>query len=798
MGDTTDLYEQASIKTADNLMSIAQSESLRELSTMSLPEIEAVVGLVSQVIPAGNVPGVILNGLSRLPGRKPPFKTFKRDINLLFQGIEQSLDKAVYAAVFAGPAAVIWGYQNLLKLAGKDPIDSFPEGLWQFYVDYAMREDTARHTNETHGFDTLLQHHNIELSQVDRLTAWTMTAIYCLHDYNHLLQNEWRERVYTKLLQKITQTQPNAANYVNIYRQWEKERPYIRSQEAALLDFTTYRQQQFDQFFEQAVQTLPPKLQRELSQQADVAKQDKLPAYQHQMSILSYLEPNEYGENRVSINILEAKVGLVYNDHYYLIPACQPGTDQPAEVQTVRSQITTILESTTEKNPVRLAPLAEIRRAAWPTIREVLPETLVGELDRLRYAPIIINAGSFSSELPLAALRQAERGIGDHALTIISADKSVVFDQSHIYFDGAWGAALAEILTGEAVSWALYLKDLSPAKATETVPPKLNLPPFDIRQQAPTIIAEAFAETELVNLKAILKLRKRFKQRSDLLNLTVNDLLILYRAIHAATYQPKAELMQELEQLILTATTQPAAQSAIDAIKNSKRVNPAMVIPVDASPSDPQSRLYPMTFTVPLVDLDLLSLHAQTLSALKVCTTTQTSEDYEKFQELQRNYLASVAGFGAVSTKAKEIAIAGESASVGTMKMLAHIPKPLQKMLDMIPSQFELLNDLIKGREVFSNVGAVVPTSTLTRFITAKDDNDKKTLAWGVLTDANGVMRVTLRDFRPHVALLKNVGYHKLANQIAQDYLEAYAHGLNNYVADLQQITETSQAMTEN
>src|SRR5262245_61532 len=180
-------YKEASIKTAGNLKTIAQSELLRDLSRLSLPEIEAATNLISQVVPAGNVPGVILSGLARLAGHRPPIKTIKRDIDLLFQSVEQVLDKAVYAAFFAGPAAVIWGYQNLLKLAGKDPEASFPEGTWQFYVGYALREDTARHANETHGFDTLLRQHRIRLNPVDRITAWAMAVMHCLHQFDDLL-----------------------------------------------------------------------------------------------------------------------------------------------------------------------------------------------------------------------------------------------------------------------------------------------------------------------------------------------------------------------------------------------------------------------------------------------------------------------------------------------------------------------------------------------------------------------------------------------------------------------------------
>ena len=120
------------------------------------------------------------------------------------------------------------------------------------------------------------------------------------------------------------------------------------------------------------------------------------------------------------------------------------------------------------------------------------------------------------------------------------------------------------------------------------------------------------------------------------------------------------------------------------------------------------------------------------------------------------------------------------------------MPAPLQRLLDNIPGQFDVLNDIIKGREVFSNVGAVAKTSTLTRFITAKDDNDKKTLAWGVITDAQSVMHVTLRDFRPHVPLLESVGQRDLAQRLAQDYLTAYVRGLNQYVQDLRHLTVSS------
>ncbi|MEZ4645553.1 MAG: hypothetical protein R3E31_22945 [Chloroflexota bacterium] len=57
-----------------------------------------------------------------------------------------------------------------------------------------------------------------------------------------------------------------------------------------------------------------------------------------------------------------------------------------------------------------------------------------------------------------------------------------------------------------------------------------------------------------------------------------------------------------------------------------------------------------------------------------------------------------------------------------------------------------------------------------------------------MMTDAAGVMMLTLRDFRPHVAQLEAVGEMDTAVLIAQDYLDSYAYGLNRFVRDLDRI----------
>ena len=794
------LYKEASVKTADNLKTIAQSQLIRDLSRLSLPDIEAVTNLVSQVIPAGNIPGAILSGLARLPGHRPPAKTIRRDVDLLFRGVEQVLDKAVYAAFFAGPAAIIWGYQNLLKLAGKDPSDSFPEGTWQFYVDYALREDTARHANETHGFDSMLTQYHIHLSDVDRVTAWVMAAIHCLHQFDDLLANEWRERVHTTLLREVTAGMPEAARYAKLYRDWEIQRPYGRGQDSGPDEtYPVYRRARFNRFLEDALRELPSDVRQKWEVKVRAAELADLPAYQRQMSILAYLDPGSYGEARISVPIQQVHVGVIYHGRYHLIPINALSAKQPIDVTAVRAQVARLMALPSDGQPAELARMARVKRTTLAGLRSKFSKTLNEEINALRSTPILLNFDPHSRAMPLSELRQVERGIGDHALTIFDTRETFVFDQSHIFFDGAWGAALAEILTNEALSWAVYLNSLPPAQpaAQQTyVAPAFRFQSAELNlvSHAPHVTAEVGAESDEVNLKSILNLRKFFKLRSDLLQLTVNDLLVLYRAIHAVTYKPDSILVTVFKKLLDDSTTKSAAQAALDEIENGRRVNPAILIPIDASQHSPRERLYPMSFEVPLNDLDFLQLHTQTLHALEAYEkgSGDRTAVYSEFDRLQRNYLAAVAGFGTVLSRAKEVAILGESTSVGSIKLLAYMPAPLQRLLDNIPGRFDVLNDIIKGREVFSNVGAVAKTSTLTRFITAKDDNDKKTLAWGVITDAQGVMCVTLRDFRPHVALLEAAGQRDLAQRLAQDYLAAYVRGLNQYILDVRRMTISS------
>ena len=791
------IFQKATTKTAKNLRSVAESEPLRKLSHLSLPEIEAAVDLVSQIVPAGNVPGMILSGLARLPAQRIPPQTIQQHINALYSGVEQILDQVTFSTVFAGPAAVIWGYQNLLKLAGKDPDSAFPDGVWQFYVDYALREDTARHANETHGFDTLLAQHGIQLNRIDRLTAWVMAAISSIHQYDALLEVEWRERTSIAILSELTASLPDAHQYTGIYREWELQRPYRRGAEAASHDYPDYRRIRFKRFIDDILRDLPTNLINEWQRRLQAAEKD-LPEYQRQMSIYAYLEPDPYSEVHIPYSYEKAQIGLILQGQYYLLPIYVPGTDQPLNAEEVRSQIAALWEESGSGSP-SLMEMATIQRASQSKLRDKLSPNLQGALEKLRYAPILINADRRPNHWPLTQIRQTERGVGDHALTIFETDRSVVFDQSHIFFDGILGSALAEIMTNEALSWASYLNTLPDsqlAKKKLYTPLSFKFTAKDRKliQKVPRVTPESGAETDQINLKACLQVRKSFRQRSEMLHLTVNDLLVLYRAIHAANYKPSQELLDQMHLLASKRATRSLAADIVEILKKSRRQNPAVLIPMDASRHSPRERIYPLSVEIPLRELDLLNLHHLSVVTLENYKKAQgdRTDEFIVFDRAQKKYLGALAGLGMILKKLKEIALQGESASVGAIKLLAHLPAALQHMLDQVPVRFELLNNILKGREVFSNVGAVVPNSTLKRFVTAKDDNEQKMLVWGVITDADGIMRISLRDFRPHVAALYAIKRQDLAQAITQDYLDAYAQGFNTFIQDLQNITALS------
>jgi len=774
-------YQTATLATTNNLLQVANRPDISRLSRLTLPEIQTSVDTVAAVAPAGNVPGLILHNLARLEGKPPGADTVHRDLQALWGGVERSLTRAALVTMFAGPAALILAYQKLLQLAGISPDSAFPNGVWQFYVEYALREDSARHANKTTGFSLALRKHQIALSDVDTATAWVMAAVDCLHQYPRMLENEYREKIGLAILAQLCGQSPSA-----LLREWAQKRPYRRGADGGNQDYPAYRRMKFDAFVADKVD-----FERWAALLAE--HNSDLVAYQEQISILATLQPEQYREKRCPLHIKDAKIAVVHDGRYYLLPACEPETDgRPLQCKTARSMMATVFAQPGGDSH-SLIPLCAVQRRSlsqWLGANQDMSLAL-GELAK---APILVNTDTMRSDasVPLAFFRkQMERGIGSHPLTIAITEGAVVFDQSHIFFDGAWGAALAEILTGAALSWATYLHTLPNNHSAVRIAQAVPIPSYNC-SDLPCIQAETAAESNGINLRAILALRRLLSRRNDLISLTVNDLLVLVRAIHAAVYKPSDTIVAALREIKNNGSPRQveAAKQALDEISN--RTNPGIVIPVDAA-LKPRDRLYPLTLTVPLDELRIASLHELAKLARAQYNDAPHGERgtfYQEFSAHQREYLGVLAQYGQIMSQAKEMANAGAGISMESAKLLGHLHPSLQKILDGMSTHVERVNNLIKGSDVFSNVGAVAPGSSLAGFITAKDDNRRKRLAWGVLTDAQGTMRVSLRDFR--FPALIECGLGDIARQITEDYLASYVTLLNAFIGDLLQITQQS------
>jgi hypothetical protein len=56
---------------------------------------------------------------------------------------------------------------------------------------------------------------------------------------------------------------------------------------------------------------------------------------------------------------------------------------------------------------------------------------------------------------------------------------------------------------------------------------------------------------------------------------------------------------------------------------------------------------------------------------------------------------------------------------------------------------------------------------------------------WGIITDDKETMHLSLRDFRPYIEALHQLGRRDLAEMVVQDYLAAFTIGFNQFVGFL-------------
>jgi hypothetical protein len=689
--------------------------TIRHLTLLTLPEIQGVKGEVAQVLPAGNLPAFVLSGLLKLKGRRVSPDQVNQDIAALMRGVSL-IPQGLYGAVIAGPAAVLYAYQKLLQLAGKDPADAFPEGTWQFYLQFGLREDTARHTNETVGFHQALPP---QPDPIAMAAAWVCAAFQLLYEYDELLATHWTEGVMLRLLMEEMSevTGSERSSFVTLVQDWNHLCPYHRPSGGS--GYISFRRAVFRRFLQEHLNDLPPTAQDRFQECYAARVVEELPPYQQQMTLFAALKPESYQERKEPIPLWNAAIAFICQGHTYLLPACQQdeignplcypafpedasplpliqlpdgeladaatqqslvidrggrvwyqqigrlmGRLRPPTPEAVCGWLEALFSSSSYGVPPTLdLMLVENPRSLQRQLRSQLSHAAQAELAALRRAPIILNWDRRPRELPLAYLRHGRRGIGDHALTLFLTDQSMVFDQSHIFFDGVWGLAVAEIMTDSAIHWyqRLTCEGFLAEKSPRPSPLSLNsTPQMEALAKPKYHLNEATAESVGIETRHLFRLRKWLLQRG--VRLTINDLLLLYRFFHSAWYQPSRTLVQALEALHSRATSteaQAACQSIEATLTRFHEMNPALLIPMDARNVSPRERVFPTTFRNPLTEIREKFVIAQDrYRAYRACPDL---DHWLAFDRARRELLTYLKAFGGLMDTLKAVTMRGES-----------------------------------------------------------------------------------------------------------------------------------------
>jgi hypothetical protein len=845
--------------------------SLVSLTGLNLPEVQAIKQEIAEIFPASNLPLFLLQGLLQLKDRTLPQERVDADLQVLFRGTRQI---GLYSTFLAAPAMLLHGYQQLLTLAGKSVDSAFPNGPWQFYTEFGLREDTARHAVETVGF----QQSFARTSDLNAATCWIYAAILILFAYDDLLANEWHERVMLraldqaleqhviqqagrKLPRKTEERTQFIAERVAALRQeyhlqglasgWAARRPYSAPSGTLPQAYPAYRREQFQAYLDHALRQVPADLCTAMDQiYAERCRHD-LPAYQEQMTIVMRLRPEVYQEHHDAFALDTARVALVSGGHYFLIDLCDRDPDghlllfprdgaaqsagiplpleraddgslhdrygrtvtidragqvhagddrlgrlRPPPLTTIKSRVDAILRAARPQKATRTTATEQPDRLLTAALREgqndlraQLDAETQESLNELGHAPIILNWDQHTNTQPLRDIRNTRRGCGDHALTLVRTNRSMVFDMSHVFFDGMWGMALAEMITGFATALHPAVESSRAERISAGVPLTLTTTPEFLEAARSAVAAspiEVSAETTIAArvMQDMGKLRRRLAAIK--LELTVNDLLLLTRSVHAAGYTPGATARKTLDAVGRLENGWDLRERIEQYWEEERTINPALLIPMDAGAVDPRLRLFPATFRNPLPGL----LPRLTLCDDIVQTLRRRANDpgLQEFTEERRALYSELKAYGMLLQTLRQVTMRGESFATAALRLLSHLPGPMQHIMDLVPQKIDILNEIIKGREVFSNVGQVAGDSSLTRFASSRDDGETKLLVWGFMTDAAGQLCITLRDFRPHVADLVHLEQREPAQALTQDYLDAYAASVELLVRRIQRI----------
>jgi hypothetical protein len=745
---------------------------------------------VAKIIPAGMILDFVFSGIVSAKDRTLIGDERGRShLKALFKGVSLMRDNLLYRMVFAGPATVLAGYNLLLQLAGAKPDEFLPEGTWQFYVEFGLREDPARHQNETVGFQRYISQQSATFNEAQQLAAWLLALSWVLRAYEGLIGQLWEENTRLRILEETT-------GLTGLLRQWEVKRPY----KAGLFHLLQVRKAEFDVFCRTQLDAVSEAQQQQFEAQWDnpTAQEERRrlqKAYISQMTIHRWLEAGDYNDERKRIELPDLRLAVVYRNNYYIVPLLD------VEAANVGESALQLANSLLLRQDPPLADadmtLIAIPRAAQAKVRVLLEPASRTDLDKLRAAPIILNWDAVNAQHPLSDIRvTSRRGVGDHALSIFRSESSMIFDFSHIFFDGPWAMAMAEILTNSAVVAIEAIEAAPVTVATSTMPLAplaLQTSPEFLRAAAkyPPVLQSVSAEYKFP-IAPLRSVRRVISTRTPL-NLTINDLLVLYRSVFNHYYEPSDRLIRALNVFRRSAQGAALAKQVDAMLAERKQINPSLLIPIDASRVNPKERIFPSPFRNPLTNFhtehqNLWQLYEQA----KRPHLFGSKNDIETFYAAREHYLGALSAFNKIISLYRSIALEGKTMSATAIRLIAGLPGPVQRLADGIPGQVAVVNDVIKGEEVFSNVGQVVKGASITRFASAKDDNDKKVLVWGIMTDDRDLMVITLRDFRPVILELSRQGYTEIAQLVTQDFLQGYCEGLIRFVNQMEAILTAS------
>lgn len=670
------------------------------------------------------------------------------------------------------------------------------EPLFQAFAKKALRDDAARFSVECVYPSPALH------GETSLLAGCIFTVAQLLHHYADLLACEWDNRMYARdLASSVPSGQSGASPHGPIGRitiepsedMFADLAAYVRAYERALEE----RRQRCAQLFANSGY--------DAALQAHIRRREKgLPAYQRQMSLLQSLRPGRHQDVPVPIPVDKLNIAVRKGNRYVLIPVYVPdqgratGSYRMISKEEIRGYAEYIGEMPDE-GPISLNPsLPRIPRRYQHGVRKrYIPEVLE-KLEVLASAPVVINWNIHDASRNLSSIRQTQRGGNDQPLTLIRTERGMVFDFSHILFDGLWASRVAHYIMHFTISITNGL-ELEDTAAAAKEPPVLDTPAdrqeesfplavlaarpdrvqtvqleLDVdskEREAPhtdKLVHEVSAELDGIELKSLTAPLQLMNQHG--VKITINDLLLLARMLHAKTYRPSMQVEQALACLSDPKEARSAVRLWRQRMEKERQCPPALLIPVDVTEHDPKERLYMTSIRPDDLPQGLLEQLAQLIRL--------RSARINSFPTIMTGINERLAEAILIFRKKFNLALQGKSFSTKASRLFVASPYPMRDVGDWVTEQVKGLQTRVKGDELFSSLGQMPPWSTAIRFMSARSKGKAQQRVWGIMTDNQQRLMITLRDFHPLTVMLIRNGQGNLAASILQDYLNAFGNTL--------------------